>query len=58
MTNCGVTAKPISTAVVAAMLLLFRCNIAGSAPLRISYATIASNTAGIWMAEGSGAFKR
>ncbi len=28
-----------------------------SAPLRISYAAIASNTAGIWMAEGSGAFK-
>jgi len=29
-----------------------------SAPLRISYAAIAANIAGIWMAEGSGAFKK
>ncbi len=31
---------------------------AHSAPLRISYAAIAANIAGIWMAEGSGAFKK
>jgi ABC-type nitrate/sulfonate/bicarbonate transport system substrate-binding protein len=29
-----------------------------AAPLRISYAAIAANIAGIWMAEGSGAFKK
>jgi ABC-type nitrate/sulfonate/bicarbonate transport system substrate-binding protein len=28
-----------------------------SAPVRIAYAAIASNTAGVWMAEGTGAFK-
>lgn len=42
----------------AALLLIFRVDAAGAAPLRISYAAIASNTAGIWMAEGSGAFKK
>ena len=40
--------------------LVFTCGLvssANTAPLRIAYAAIASNTAGIWMAEGSGAFK-
>lgn len=41
-----------------ALLLIFWVDAAGAAPVRISYAAIASNTAGIWMAEGSGAFKR
>lgn len=43
---------------VAALFLILRCDVARAAPLRISYAAIASNTAGIWMAEGSGAFRR
>jgi len=40
------------------MMLLVGFDFAGAASLRISYSAIASNTAGIWMAEGSGAFKR
>lgn len=40
-----------------AALSIFWVNAVGAAPLRIAYAAIASNTAGIWMAEGSGAFK-
>ena len=43
-------------AATAALLILW-VDAAGAAPLRIAYAAIASNTAGIWMAEGSGAFK-
>ena len=35
----------------------FSPSTGNSAPVRIAYAAIASNTAGIWMAEGSGAFK-
>lgn len=31
---------------------------AEAAPLRISYAAVAANIAGLWMAEGSGAFKK
>jgi ABC-type nitrate/sulfonate/bicarbonate transport system substrate-binding protein len=46
--------------IVAAVVLMaaLGCRAANATPLRISYAAIASNTAGIWMAEGSGAFKR
>ena len=40
------------------VLLLTWVAHANSAPLRISYAAIAANIAGIWMAEGSGAFKK
>jgi ABC-type nitrate/sulfonate/bicarbonate transport system substrate-binding protein len=39
------------------LCLFFLSGGAQAAPVRISYAAIASNTAGIWMAEGSGAFK-
>src|SRR5258706_1716075 len=48
----------IKTAAVMIVLLLVCRDIAGAAPLRFSYGAIAANTAGIWMAEGSGAFKR
>jgi len=58
MTEHEVMARVTNATVVAALLLLLRCDVTGAAPLRISYAAIASNTAGIWMAEGSGAFKR
>ena len=40
------------------LLLIFWVDAAGAVPVHISYAAIASNTARIWMAEGSGAFKR
>ena len=40
------------------LLLIFWVDAAGAVPVHISYAAIASNTGGIWMAEGSGAFKR
>ena len=42
----------------AALVAIFGSKAAAAAPLRISYAAIASNTAGIWMVEGRGAFKR
>ena len=41
-----------------AAALLLSANPAKAAPLRISYAAIAANIAGIWMAEGSGAFQK
>jgi ABC-type nitrate/sulfonate/bicarbonate transport system substrate-binding protein len=41
-----------------AILFLTCATHAAAAPLRISYAAIAANIAGIWMAEGSGAFKK
>ena len=40
------------------LLLIFWVDAAGAVPVHISYAAIASNTGGIWMAEGSGALKR
>ena len=43
--------------VVLSLLAVLLASPAGAAPVRISYAAIASNTAGIWMAEGTGAFK-
>ena len=43
---------------VLAILFLISTGTAAAAPLRISYAAIAANIAGIWMAEGSGAFKK
>jgi ABC-type nitrate/sulfonate/bicarbonate transport system substrate-binding protein len=46
------------TAAFLAALFLTCATLAAAAPLRISYAAIAANIAGIWMAEGSGAFKR
>ena len=45
-------------ATLAAILLFASGAGAATAPLRISYAAIAANIAGIWMAEGSGAFKK
>ena len=45
-------------AVFLATALLIWVDHARAVPLRISYAAIAANTAGIWMAEGSGAFKK
>src|SRR5688572_11081115 len=45
-------------AALLAILFLTGTGRAAAAPLRISYAAIAANIAGIWMAEGSGAFKR
>jgi len=48
----------IKIAGLALLLLLTRVDPALSAPLRISYAAIAANIAGIWMAEGSGALKK
>jgi len=45
-------------ATVIAFLFLTYAGRAAAAPLRISYAAIAANIAGIWMAEGSGAFKK
>jgi NitT/TauT family transport system substrate-binding protein len=45
-------------AMVLAILFLISTGTAAAAPLRISYAAIAANIAGIWMAEGSGAFKK
>jgi NitT/TauT family transport system substrate-binding protein len=45
-------------ATLAAILFLASGVGAAAAPLRISYAAIAANIAGIWMAEGSGAFKK
>ena len=44
----------IKIAGLALLLLLTRVDPALSAPLRISYAAIAANIAGIWMAEGRG----
>jgi hypothetical protein len=41
-----------------AILFLTCAGRAAAAPLRISYAAIAANIAGIRMAEGSGAFKK
>jgi putative hydroxymethylpyrimidine transport system substrate-binding protein len=46
------------TATFIVTLFLTCAGRAAAAPLRISYAAIAANIAGIWMAEGSGAFKR
>jgi ABC-type nitrate/sulfonate/bicarbonate transport system substrate-binding protein len=46
------------TALFLAILLFTYAAHAAAAPLRISYAAIAANIAGIWMAEGSGAFKK
>jgi ABC-type nitrate/sulfonate/bicarbonate transport system substrate-binding protein len=43
---------------VALTVLLLWTVRASAEPSRISYSAIASNTAGIWMAEGSGAFKK
>jgi NitT/TauT family transport system substrate-binding protein len=45
-------------ATLAAILFFASGAGAATAPLRISYAAIAANIAGIWMAEGSGAFKK
>ena len=50
------TIRACSFAVLA--LVLTWTNQAHPAPLKISYAAIAANIAGIWMAEGSGAFKK
>lgn len=46
------------TATFLATLFLTCATSAAAAPLRISYAAIAANIAGIWMAEGSGAFQK
>ena len=46
------------TATLLATLVSICATRAVAAPLRISYAAIAANIAGIWMAEGSGAFKK
>jgi putative hydroxymethylpyrimidine transport system substrate-binding protein len=46
------------TATFLAALFLTCAARSAAAPLRISYAAIAANIAGIWMAEGSGAFKK
>jgi NitT/TauT family transport system substrate-binding protein len=43
---------------VVPVFLLTWANQAHPAPVKISYAAIAANIAGIWMAEGSGAFKK
>jgi hypothetical protein len=42
------------TAAFLAALFLTCATLAAAVPLRISYAAIAANIAGIWMAEGSG----
>ena len=46
------------TATFLAALFLTCAALSAAAPLRISYAAIAANIAGIWMAEGSEAFKK
>lgn len=47
-----------TAAALLAILFLTGAGRAAAAPLRISYAAIAANIAGIWMAEGSGAFQK